>query len=407
MILSLIMLALQRDSTHHQTPVPPHNVLIFVLDEASVIDMADIATPNIDYLASRGVSFSNAYSNPSCNVSRRSLYYGQWWTRDSGPTCDGSLNGNEPLAAQTSIAELVPCRSALIGKWHVGPGLDGLIASGPAFSGFDHFLAGTAANIGTCGSNGYTDWLRIDDGVETQSSEYEPIAVLTAFTDWWSHEPRQKVAVFNANLAHAPFSTPPSGLLPVGYPTPTTNRTTFLAMLVAYDTLIGMAMQSVSLADTTVFVVSDNGTPTNAGGGLNGKGTVFERGTHVPMLVSGLGVTNPGRSCAALTHLADVYPTMAELLGASASSDGISLVPAMADQAFTGHDYVLCGDEAPPTGDDGSVAARSLGYLFRRSTVDDSEQFYVEPDENDNRINSPAYATEIAAHRAWLDLHLP
>jgi hypothetical protein len=95
----------------------------------------------------------------------------------------------------------------------------------------------------------------------------------------------------------------------------------------------------------------------------------------------------------------DVHATVADLWSSPVETDGISLVRPRGAQ----HEYVLCGDV-------GEVCARSANKKLRRVLATGAEQFYdliLDPFENQNRIAEPAYAAEVAAHRAWLDARLP
>ena len=107
-------------------------------------------------------------------------------------------------------------------------------------------------------------------------------------------------------------------------------REYFEAMVEALDTEIGRLITSIDSADynnTVVIVVGDNGTaPQVAPGSERGrsKGSIYEGGIHVPLIVSGPGV-GAGRTDA-LVNLVDVFPTILELMGADpvADIDGLS-----------------------------------------------------------------------------------
>jgi len=84
-----------------------------------------IKTPNIDALAARGVVFSNTYCQaPTCGPSRNSIYTGRYV----------SSNGTSVLHAPLRVGEKnighymspLGVRTALIGKSHIVPDLDGM-----------------------------------------------------------------------------------------------------------------------------------------------------------------------------------------------------------------------------------------------------------------------------------------
>ena len=90
-------------------------------------------------------------------------------------------------------------------------------------------------------------------------------------------------------------------------------------------------------ARTTVILVSDNGTPPEsisppwpAG---HAKGSIFEGGIRVPLIIRSPLVVQPGREVRALVNTTDLFATVAELAGMDVTSlslpklDSVSLVP--------------------------------------------------------------------------------
>ena len=76
---------------------------------------------------------------------------------------------------------------------------------------------------------------------------------------------------------------------------------------------------SETLEDTTVFFVSDGGTPRSATAPpldpKRGKQTMYEGGTNVPLIVAGPHVAQQGGECAALVHVTDIFATVADIAG--------------------------------------------------------------------------------------------
>jgi len=95
-------------------------------------------------------------------------------------------------------------------------------------------------------------------------------------------------------------------------------------------------------ARTLITFAADNGTPSDVvlppADPARAKGTPFEGGVRVPMLIAGPGVA-PGETDA-LVHLVDLFPTVADLAGApldpSIPLDGFSLRPLLGDRAAGG-----------------------------------------------------------------------
>lgn len=377
--------------------------VVFLLDDVAHVDLQGLPLPNINRIASEGLVFTSAFANPVCWVTRRSLHYGHWWVGGGTPPCGGVLSPEDPPPGLRSLGNLHPWRSALFGKWHLQPSQLGGPSCGPIDAGYSHFLAGSASNVNNCGGSGYWDWVRYDDCTQTNSTEYEPLAVRDAFLNWWNiNSSAGRLAVVSHNLAHAPFDEQiPISLLPRDYPVPTNGKERFQAMIVASDALLGQMLDAIDPNSTTVWLISDNGTPPGVGGGQRGKGTVYERGINIPFMVWGAGV-KPGVSDE-LVHVVDIYATL------GGSGDGIDLTTILNGEGGKGHDMVLCGVRDPSQDEiDGSVCARSKFYKLRRTLQGPRrEQFYVLPDEQTNRISNPTLADEVARHRAWLDANLP
>ena len=108
------------------------------------------------------------------------------------------------------------------------------------------------------------------------------------------------------------------------------------AMVEALDTELGRLVSGLRALDPDVLVVilSDNGSDQRSSLGPRGscfgpdrsKGTLFEGGVRVPLIIAGGGVV-PGE-CGALVQATDLHATFAELAGVvSHAEDSVSLVP--------------------------------------------------------------------------------
>ena len=93
------------------------------------------------------------------------------------------------------------------------------------------------------------------------------------------------------------------------------------------------ALDETGLADNTIVLfTSDHGYHMGEHGWYQ-KQTLFENGTHVPLIISVPGSRNAGRTAATMAEMVDFYPTLAELCGLKppAYLSGVSLVPALVD----------------------------------------------------------------------------
>ncbi len=94
-------------------------------DYLSCYGATHIETPNLDWLASRGVRFNRAYvQSPICGPSRMSYYTGRY-VRSHGSTWNGfPLRVGEPTLGEHLREIGVKC--TLVGKTHMTPDLEGM-----------------------------------------------------------------------------------------------------------------------------------------------------------------------------------------------------------------------------------------------------------------------------------------
>ena len=216
----------------------------------------------------------------------------------------------------------------------------------PNMAGYGHF-AGTLGNLQL--PENYFEWERIEDGVAATSTGYatsvqvdDALAFIGTATEPW-------FCSVNFSAPHNPFHAPPQelhseDLSQAGDPNQNT-RPYFKAMVEALDTEIGRLLEGLGAqADhTLVIFVTDNGTPTKAAPPVlpvdHAKGSMYEGGIHVPLIVRGPGVLVPGSACDALVDVTDVFATVAEVAGIDPAAvlppgvalDGRSLLPYLAD----------------------------------------------------------------------------
>jgi arylsulfatase A-like enzyme len=98
---------------------------------------------------------------------------------------------------------------------------------------------------------------------------------------------------------------------------------------------IRRTLRELAIADRTIIIfTSDNGgrIPTTSNAPLRaGKGSCYEGGVRVPLIVSWPDVTPAGSECATPVITMDLYPTVLEMTGVAGKGvspvDGVSLVP--------------------------------------------------------------------------------
>jgi arylsulfatase A-like enzyme len=322
------------------------NILLLLADDLGVDGVGvygeganPAPTPNIDALAARGVLFRNAWVNPLCSPTRACIQTGRYAHR----TMVGNLvemGGGELPLRETTLPELLDLagsgyRHALIGKWHLGETQGGKLA--PNLAGWSHF-AGFFD-----GKTPYFFWDRTVDGVTSTVPTYTTTQMVDDALAWIGEQQNPWLCVVAFNAPHTPLTAPPRGLhtqrlpdvVPELAPVPF-----FRAMVQALDTEIGRLLASLGDLDRTwVIFMSDNGAGAWAVEppfvGSHGKGTPYEGGTRVPLIVAGPMIRSPGREVDALVAGVDVFNTVADLAGINAREfvpswqelDGVSIVP--------------------------------------------------------------------------------
>jgi len=122
-------------------------------------------------------------------------------------------------------------------------------------------------------------------------------------------------------------------------------RAAYAGMISRLDDEVGRIVQAVEdagLIDNTIIIVTSDNGPTYAGGvdheffDSNGplrglKGSIYEGGIRVPMVVSWPGKIPTGSTNTVVSGFQDLLPTLVELAGGTppAGIDGISILPAL------------------------------------------------------------------------------
>lgn len=396
------------------------SAIVIVLDDIAAADLAlyggPVQTPYLAQLAGQGVVFTKAYSAPICAPARRQLLTGHWWAAVSGNSC-GPIAPETPQLSEIFVSESIPAASAIFGKWHLGTNqTGGPYQCAPTTQGFSYWVSGVSSNLNNCGSRDYYLWVKDDSATcsGTLTTSYAAQTINNAFRNSWISTSGPRLAILATPLAHAPYHTPPAGLLPQGYPNPVTNRQKYEAMIRAQDTLIAQAIAGVDLNTTMIIVVADNGTPPNVAPDRNkAKSTVFERGVRVPLIIAGPGIT-PG-VYTQLVSIVDLYSTIITGLGGTPPTMSgpypvvsCNLLPAINTNTPV-RSFCFFGKAWGES--EGEIAAVSDTNIKLRQLdtngdkIINIEELYdlnIDPTESINQINNPAYATDLAALRSFI-----
>ncbi|MFT5731760.1 MAG: arylsulfatase A-like enzyme [Planctomycetota bacterium] len=378
-------------------PGAPPNFLIILLDDVGRDKVRAYGdqpncqpTPNMDALAARGVLFRNAWSYQSCSPTRAALLTG----RHSDRTGIGSviLSGDgvyTPLStAETTLPDALPTyTSVALGKWHLSD--QGDPPTHPLDSGFD-------AVSGFLGPNDFFSWDWNLNGTVTPRTGYYPTELATQTMGVLDRVEEPFFVYYSPKFAHAPYHTPPSIL----HSQPNSNSAIIqhMAMSESIDTIVGRILSHVDLERTYVFLLGDNGSPgsTVAHPFEQGKvkGSLYEGGLRVPMIVAGPGVAQ-GMECDGLVHVTDYFATILSLAGqaptTSGAEDSIDFAPLLGDPSLQGARNTLYVHRFPFPGTTGQRmrALRTKRWKLIENRTSGMFQLYdlsVDPFENNDLL---------------------
>ncbi|MSU52250.1 MAG: DUF4976 domain-containing protein [Opitutaceae bacterium] len=254
---------------------------------------AAFRTPNLEKLASQGVTFSQAYAgHPTCECSRASLLMGRTTTSLNAPT-KASRNWSAPLfeSSANTLKRANPAyRAAHLGKWQW--------FQTPASMGFD-----------------VNDGITVNEtGDSTDPNDPKLSFSLTRRANAYMEQRVQAGQPFFLQMSYYAVH-PIAQALPGTLARYSGGQVLQAAMTEDFDTCVGELMkklEELGIANNTyVIFMSDNGG--NTQNALRGsKGDCGEGGVRVPLIVRGPGIRGGVYSNEPVIGY-DLLPTMLDL----------------------------------------------------------------------------------------------
>ncbi|MEM6319508.1 MAG: sulfatase-like hydrolase/transferase [Bacteroidota bacterium] len=272
-------------------------------------------TPTLDSLSRVGLTFDNVWSYPTCTPTRAAMMSGKYGVKTGVLSPPGNLD-----LEHTSIFKAIEAQTnnayadAVIGKWHISSGP--IDITHPLQHGADYFDGVMRGEL-----DDYYSWERVKDGATTTETTYATTALTNSAVDWVNAQTQPWLLWLAHPAPHVPFHVPPTGLFTTT--STNSNQQQYVAAIEAMDSEIGRLLSSMSpevLANTVVIYVGDNGTPGRVIQSYSddrGKGTLYQGGVHVPLIVAGKGVERKNEREEALVGIVDIYATILELAGAT------------------------------------------------------------------------------------------
>ena len=375
------------------------NILLIIADDMGLdatpgytIGSIKPNMPTLQSMINSGVRFNNLWSNPVCTPTRGTILTGKYGFRTN------VLKVNDQMSlSETSIQRYLDNTNsgynhAVIGKWHLSSD-----PSHPTNMGVGYY-----AGLINGGVQSYTNWNFTENGSTSNSNEY----TTTKFTDLainWVEQQTQPWFLWLAyNSPHTPFHLPPSNLhsqgnLPSDQASIDANPLPYyLAMVEAMDTEMGRLINSMSAAErdnTIIIFIGDNGTPNQVVQeytSQRAKGSIYQGGVNVPMIISGKNVTRINAIEDALINTTDLFATISELAGNSTSeiNDSKSFKGLLTNSNTETRDYIYTEIGNDTGGTDYTIRNATHKYM---SFDNGTERFYNltnNPLENPNLLNA-------------------
>jgi arylsulfatase A len=358
------VLALQASAALHAAEAKP-NIVFILADDLGYGDVhclggarGRIPTPNLDRLASQGMTFSEAHACAAvCTPSRYGILTGRYNWRSY--LQHGVLPDNRPpliTAGRLTAAALLQqhgYRTACIGKWHVGFTLEGVPQTRLKASGAP---LGAVTRDGPV-TRGFDEFFGFDRLTEAPTSVFEndrctqlikPVDLLPTFVR------RANGFIANAAQAGQPFflylalNSPHTPLVPTKEWQGRSGLGAYGDYVMETDWAVGevmAALEKSGVSDKTlVFFTSDNGCAPYIGvKGLEAKGhfpsehrrgykaDIWDGGHRIPLIARWPGRVKPAATNCHTVCLVDFMATCVEILGAklpdNAGEDSISMLP--------------------------------------------------------------------------------
>ncbi len=330
----------------------PLNFIVMLVDDMGATDLGCTGskfyqTPQIDRLAREGVQFTRAYSACTvCSPTRAALLTGKYparlhitdWIAGHARPRAKLLPPDwvkELPAAETTLSEMLHPKgymSGAFGKWHLGN-------EPPTAHGF-------AVNLGGYHRGQPETWF--SPYKNPSLSDGPPGEFLTArLTEeaekfMTQHRDRPFFIYFPHYAVHTPLGGQKEVIekyRALAKPDAPQRNPIYASMVESVDDSVGRLrakLDELKLADRTVFIfTSDNGgllggakNPITTNLGLRaGKGSAYEGGVRVPMIIHWPGTGQPGTACNTPVISMDICATIAAACGVEAPRDGRDLRP--------------------------------------------------------------------------------
>ena len=293
-----------------------------------------IQTPNLDFLASQGVKFTDFHSNGAvCSPTRAALMTGKYQQRTG---VEGVVTAKSHRDVGLSLSEITMAEelkkhgysTGMFGKWHLGYDK----AFNPTLQGFDEFVGFVSGNVdyhGHIDQEGYLDWWK---GGEIENEEGYSTDLITDYGVKYIQE-NDPEKTGNPFFLYVPHEAPHSpyqrridkvlrevGIAGTQAVMEDSIATIYKEMVEVMDEGVGRIIESLKeigqYENTILVFVSDNGANHfGNNGGLKGfKASAYEGGSRVPAIFSYPDAIKGGNVNDQVVLSMDLLPTFLDFI---------------------------------------------------------------------------------------------
>lgn len=329
------------------------NIVFIMADDLGWTDLGVAGsdfyeTPNIDRLASQGMLFTNAYAAAANSAPSRACFMtGMYTPRHGVFTVSPPNRGDKtkrkliPIPNNEDVrADFVTMAEALqtngyqcghVGKWHLGDDNDG---TGPLSQGFISNIAGERAGTPYsyfypyCNSKKNKCHLGLEEGTPGEYLTDRLTSEAIGFIK--EHKDHPFFLYLAHHAVHTPLHAPQQLIEKYEKKVKGKHHTNpvYAAMIESLDQNVGRVcrtIDSLGIADNTIIVFySDNGgsEPVTDNFPLReGKGSPYEGGTRVPLIIKWPGKVKSGTTSDVPVSGVDFYPTFVKIAGGKPAAD--------------------------------------------------------------------------------------
>lgn len=332
------------------------NIILVMPDDVGYGDYACLGnpimrTPSVDAFKKQSLLFTQFHVSPTCAPTRSALMSGRHEFKN-GVT--HTILERERMSLKTyTLAQMLKSAgytTGIFGKWHLGDEE----AYRPENRGFDEVYIHGGGGIGqtfpgSCGdapNNTNIDPALWHNGKFEKTKGYCTDLFFNQAIQWMNTRRIAGKPFFSyipLNAAHGPHVVPEEYYRHyVGKPGVNLETAKFFGMLENIDTNFGVMLKKLEewkIADDTlvIYLGTDNGGTAGVkifnAGLRDGKGTPYQGGIRSPAFFRWPSTIQGGAECDALTAHIDIFPTLADIVGAKLSDEvkkqieGRSLLP--------------------------------------------------------------------------------